>query len=267
MPMLFSPTIGAAIKAGHRRAVGRRRTELCGRPDSGPTIDGSSAPTSTVATDVMHAIAKDRMIDAVLHDDEPPATVGGKTLVDDVIALAMTVKVIRRYFVNRSATRRGDCLVEDGSGPHKAALPVRHGRDRPCCPSCCVARRRPRADSSVAAGASIVGPSRDDSSMVSSPREHRLCRVPWPPRRRRRLHGRRRPGFGGYKSLASEESRLQCRAMTSNRFRANGGRCRKCIEKIRSSHTDWPAAQHWLHSARLPLRGRSFEQQYFGGSL
>jgi hypothetical protein len=38
-------------------------------------------------------------------------------------------------------------------------------------------------------------------------------------------------------------------------------------QKIRSSHTDWPAAQHWLHSARLPLRGRSFEQQYFGGSL
>jgi hypothetical protein len=151
MPMLFSPTIGAAIKAGHRRAVGRRRTELCGRPDSGPTIDGSSAPTSTVATDVMHAIAKDRMIDAVLHDDAPPATVGGKTLLDDVIALAMTVKVIRRYFVNRSATRRGDCLVEDGSGPHKAVLPVRHGRDRPCCLSCCVARRRPRADFSVAA--------------------------------------------------------------------------------------------------------------------
>jgi hypothetical protein len=101
-----------------------------------------------------------RMIDAVLHDDAPPATVGGQTLLDDVIALAMTVKVIRRYFVNRSATRRGDCLVEDGSGPHKAVLPVRHGRDRPCCLSCCVARRRPRADSSVAAGASIVGPSR-----------------------------------------------------------------------------------------------------------
>jgi len=44
------------------------------------TIDGSSAPTSTVATDVMHAIAKDRMIDAALDDDAPPATVGDKTL-------------------------------------------------------------------------------------------------------------------------------------------------------------------------------------------
>ena len=175
MPMLFSPTIGAAIKVGHGVPVGRRRTESTATDRT--TIDGSSAPTSTVATDVMHAIAKDRMIDAVLDDDAPPATVGGKTLVDDVIALAMTVKehlVIRRHFVNRSATRRGDGLVQDGSGPHKAGLPVRHGREhRPCCPSCCVARRRPRADSSVATGASIVGPSRDDSSMVSSPREHR----------------------------------------------------------------------------------------------
>jgi hypothetical protein len=49
--------------------------------------------------------------------------------------------------------------VYDGSGPHKAVVPVRLGRElRRSCRSCCVARRRPRADSGVAARASIAGP-------------------------------------------------------------------------------------------------------------
>ena len=109
-----------------------------------------------------------------IDDDAPPApaTIGGKAVVDDVIASAMTLRehrcegerghlrgatnVGRRappqerrdaefVDVDELTAQREEALGVEWFRPAQSGLPVRHGRElRPCCRSCCVARRRRR---------------------------------------------------------------------------------------------------------------------------